>query len=339
MNQKEISEDLYNQCQLLWGQTNRKSLVKTFVYLLSHNYGFKKISYLKLWQIGSNFHIKSLPINFKNTLLCGCEGIDLDLSDPLWKELYCKETILSGFLNLNIAGVDYFCLPLGGHVNIERLLIAKSNGGKIHENSLQMLCELSQKEYRWYRKLDNSKTLLYQDELTGLFNYRYLDVILPKEIKRSERYKHIFSLLFVDLDHFKRVNDELGHLQGSLVLKQIAKILKTEVREVDTVIRYGGDEFVVILLGTSAIYAQQVSDRIRKKIEKMPFNREHKNLSVTSSIGISSYPDHGDQKNKLLEIADQAMYLSKKKGKNTVTLADEVYLDNPQSALSREFEF
>ena len=122
---------------------------------------------------------------------------------------------------------------------------------KIHSRQqFDLYIQLLQREAAWYCKLDQTQALLYRDELTGLFNYRYLDIALENELRRANRYQHCFSLLFIDLDDFKQVNDRFGHLGGSSVLRQFGKVLSQELREVDTIVRYGGDEYVVMLLGS-----------------------------------------------------------------------------------------
>jgi two-component system, cell cycle response regulator len=113
--------------------------------------------------------------------------------------------------------------------------------------------------------------MLYIDELSGLFNYRYLKVALEREIKRADRYSTQLSVVFLDLDNFKGVNDTYGHLVGSNLLKELGALLKKSVREVDVVIRYGGDEYTIILVETGPDTAQQVGERIRKMIEKHSF--------------------------------------------------------------------
>ena len=177
-------------------------------------------------------------------------------------------------------------------------------------------------------KLDVSQSMLYIDEVTGAYNTRYLDMILDSEIKRSLRFKEEFSLLFLDLDEFKKVNDIHGHLTGSSVLVQVATLFKNTLRQIDTIIRYGGDEFVVLLLNTNENQALITAERLRSKVDESVFythDNKHK-LHLTVSIGIASFPKV-DTKEKLLKIADEAMYMSKKSGKNQVMLWQENFWD------------
>jgi diguanylate cyclase (GGDEF)-like protein len=168
-----------------------------------------------------------------------------------------------------------------------------------------------------------TQNLIYIDDLTKLYNSRYLNVVLDRELKRSERYRNFFSVLFMDLDFFKRINDTHGHLVGSRVLIEIGSVLRSCVRETDTVVRYGGDEFVVVLVETNADEAFLVAERMRKLIEAKWFGQENGlNLHLTISIGIAAFPEHASTKQHLLNMADQAMYRGKESTRNVVYLAD-----------------
>lgn len=186
---------------------------------------------------------------------------------------------------------------------------------------LEYLVQAMQSEARWHRKLANTQSLLYVDDLTGLFNHRYLEISLENELRRADRFQNNFCMMFIDLDGFKPVNDVHGHLSGSSVLKQVADVIKEAVREVDIPIRYGGDEFVVLLLGASSSKGVLAAERVRRAIERTPFKVEGGGVAhVTASIGIASYPEHGRTKETLLRIADESMYKSKNAGKNRVTI-------------------
>jgi two-component system, cell cycle response regulator len=162
-----------------------------------------------------------------------------------------------------------------------------------------------------------AKDLLYIDELTGLYNYRYLDVVLERELKRSERYGSNLSVLFLDIDLFKMVNDLFGHLIGSRVLREVGMLLRKSVRDVDAVIRYGGDEYTIVLVETGLEGATVVAERIRRTVEAHTFGRgDGLAIKLTVSLGYSCSPDDANTKADLLEMADQAMYRGKAGGKN-----------------------
>ena len=164
--------------------------------------------------------------------------------------------------------------------------------------------------------------LVYLDDLTHLFNSRYLELVLDKEIKNLSTADKPFSLLFSDLDYFKSINDTHGHVIGSKLLVEVARILKGCVRDNDVVCRWGGDEYVILLRGTDSGGALKVAERIRRSVEQHHFlAREGFSLSVTTCIGIASYPEHAGDKDTLLDFADRAMYRGKKATRNIIYMA------------------
>jgi len=172
------------------------------------------------------------------------------------------------------------------------------------------------------QKYAEAKGMAYIDSLTGLYNGKYLDMALEKEIKRAERTMLPITVLFLDLDNFKLVNDRNDHLVGSKVLIEISRVFLNSVREIDTVIRYGGDEFVFILVGADDNMALKAADRIRKNVEAHEFLKEDGlRLKVTASIGIAAYPVHSRDKRELVKLADRAMYEAKDASRNTVCVA------------------
>lgn len=172
-----------------------------------------------------------------------------------------------------------------------------------------------------YRFL-GAREMIYTDDLTGLFNHRYLHMALEKEINRSGRYGLKFSVLFIDLDHFKQINDTHGHLIGSKTLAEVARTLKESVREVDTLFRYGGDEFTGLLVETDSEGAKLAAERIRAAIEEKPFLQDEGiNVRLTVTIGYATYPDHTSNKFDLINMADQAMYHGKTV-RNTIRIAE-----------------
>ena len=160
------------------------------------------------------------------------------------------------------------------------------------------------------------------DDLTKLYNSRYLNSSLMKEVQRARRYHAQVSLIFLDLDGFKNVNDQHGHLAGSRALVEVGAVIRNMVREIDIVCRFGGDEFTVILPQTGPEGARIIADRIRCRLEETVF-LEAFGLSVhiTASFGISSFPDHADSEKLLIQKADEAMYRVKGSGKNAIAEA------------------
>ncbi|HEY5997248.1 MAG TPA: GGDEF domain-containing protein, partial [Candidatus Deferrimicrobiaceae bacterium] len=210
-------------------------------------------------------------------------------------------------------------------VSIQAVLGLRTPLGTEVLNSLLLEFLLRQARFAFLNseRTVQTQNLIYIDDLTKLYNNRYLNVVLDRELKRSERYRNFFSVLFMDLDFFKRINDSHGHLVGSRVLIEVGSVLRSCVRESDTVVRYGGDEFVVVLVETNADEAFLVAERMRKLIENKWFGQENGlNLHLTISIGIAAFPEHASTKQHLLNMADQAMYRGKESTRNVVYLAD-----------------
>lgn len=161
--------------------------------------------------------------------------------------------------------------------------------------------------------------LVVTDDLTNLFNTRYLHRSIESEIARSERYGLSVSLVFMDIDHFKDINDNFGHLVGSKLLVEVGQILIRELRNIDVVARYGGDEFVLVLPQTSLTNAINIAERLRKAIARAPFlSSEGLSLKLTASFGVAAYPDSAKSKEDLLRLADESMYRVKNRTRNGV---------------------
>lgn len=157
------------------------------------------------------------------------------------------------------------------------------------------------------------------DGLTGVFNRREFTKRFKAELERAQRYQHACSLLMFDIDFFKKLNDTYGHQAGDEALKQVAALLKQEVRLSDQVARYGGEEFAVIMAETRKQDAVQLAERLRQKLEKLPVSTDqNQTIYVTASIGVSTFPADAQDAKTLLSAADQALYAAKHKGRNQV---------------------
>lgn len=156
------------------------------------------------------------------------------------------------------------------------------------------------------------------DSLTGLLNRAELEKALETETIRANRYGRTFSVLMLDIDHFKYVNDDFGHQAGDKVLVELANIMEKDTRKVDSVGRFGGEEFLLILPELNHEQALLLAERIRRHVESAAIRFQDKQMAITVSIGVSTYPKHGDNLDDLVKAADDAMYKAKKAGRNRV---------------------
>lgn len=166
------------------------------------------------------------------------------------------------------------------------------------------------------------RELSVKDGLTDLYNHRYFQNLIDKELPRVERYGHVLSIIMLDIDHFKNINDTHGHPQGDIVLKTIADIFQETVRKPDTVARYGGEEFVIILPETDIKGAVVLAERLRKLVEKRKIKLEEKTISITISLGVTMYDSSTGKKSKaeIMNAADKALYNSKETGRNKLSI-------------------
>jgi len=174
-------------------------------------------------------------------------------------------------------------------------------------------------------RIAEAERLSQTDDLTKLHNARYLRQFLLNEIRRARRYQTSVAALFLDLDDFKQINDEHGHLVGSHVLMEMAAVILSSIRDTDAVARYGGDEFVIVLPDTGTELAGQVAERIRQKIIRHNFNGGRRlQLSLTASFGVAAFPKHASSPQQLIACADTAMYEAKAANKNCVRFAADL---------------
>jgi len=168
----------------------------------------------------------------------------------------------------------------------------------------------------YYKKLSNI------DGLTEIYNHRFIKQLIDREIKRHLRYSGTFCVLMIDIDDFKKVNDNYGHPAGDMVLIKVAELIKKSIRGCDILSRYGGEEFLVALPVTPISDARNVADRIINAFNSNLFDigKGHSPIKVTVTIGLSAFPDNSRNKEELVENADKALYIGKKNGKNQVVV-------------------
>jgi diguanylate cyclase (GGDEF)-like protein len=219
------------------------------------------------------------------------------------------------------------CVPLKSKGNILGVveLINSINKKLFDENDLLILliiadyAAIALENAKYFQKVQE---LTITDDLTKLYNSRYLHDFMELEIGKAERYGGNISILFIDLDYFKKVNDSYGHLIGSQLLVEIANVIKHKLRKVDFAARYGGDEFVIVLSHTTKKNAHLVATRIRKAINNAVFLKDKGlKIKITASFGIASLPKDAANKLELIRLADQAMYRVKNTTRDDIMLA------------------
>ena len=165
------------------------------------------------------------------------------------------------------------------------------------------------------------------DELTGLYNIRGFNALSRHEFGQAARYNRSFSLMMIDSDHLKEINDTYGHAAGDRLIQTIAHVIRNALKSTDVIARYGGDEFVCMLPGAGQQAALMVGERIRQRLADEPLPVDNGHIAITVSIGIATYPNHGTTLDDLSKSADRALYVSKAKGRDRVTVYDDVAED------------
>ena len=217
----------------------------------------------------------------------------------------------------------YRCLPLVAQGETVGLFFIEQRQAEIavNDQDLRALTEtvaLTLVNLRLREKLRNQSI---RDILTGLFNRRYLEELLELECSRAERSKQPIGVVMVDVDHFKRFNDTFGHDAGDLVLKNIGELLRRSIRQGDVACRYGGEEFVLVLPGTSASEAVDVAERVREGARRLEIVYRNQALGrITVSLGVAAYPMAGETPAELIDAADQTLYAAKNAGRDRVEL-------------------
>jgi len=223
---------------------------------------------------------------------------------------------------------SYMCLPL---------LAQGENLGMVH---LQDLRDLTEDQTEWLRRLavtaadhvslalsnlrlrDNLRRQAIHDPLTGLFNRRYLEETLEREMRRVQRKASPLGIIMLDLDHFKRFNDTYGHSSGDDLLRALGKLLQTQVRQEDVACRYGGEEFVLIMPEAPLEVVLDRAEEIRQQVPRLQVFQGSRLLeSITVSLGVAMLPEHGATGQEVLRAADDAMYQAKAAGRNRLVVA------------------
>lgn len=299
-------EDIFN----IFSSTLKKSFRFRLSRLLLLNES-KEID--SVYQISLGHRInKVAPDNFDKELLdvLLATGKTVLISSQEDSEFSRRLSVIKNFETL-------ISIPLFAEERISGILYIENMSRVYFENFMILAAQfgIQFQKVMLYRKVQE---MSITDSLTEINTRRYFLERLGEEIRRSMRHKSNLSFLMLDLDHFKEKNDKFGHLVGDVILKEVSKILKCNLREIDVIGRYGGEEFAILLAGINRDGAFQVAERIRENIEKASFKAYDEIVSTTVSIGISVFPDDGVDSEALIESADKALYKAKETGRNRV---------------------
>jgi diguanylate cyclase (GGDEF)-like protein len=188
--------------------------------------------------------------------------------------------------------------------------------------SLESVADICATSIQNAHYVERVKQLAYLDGLTGIFNRRFFELRIMEEIERARRYGTGMAVIMVDIDQFKRLNDEFGHLLGDEVLRQVSSIFHQQLRKIDVVCRYGGEEFGILLTQTSFEHAINVAEKLRHTIEQWQFPGVPR--TVTISAGVAALPNHGTTRDDLVRAADTGLYAAKQAGRNRVSAGSQV---------------
>ncbi len=182
--------------------------------------------------------------------------------------------------------------------------------------SIQRAIQKRRLEARNLQLVKELEEMAVRDALTGIYNHRHMHTCLSEEIARSLRYEHPFSIMMIDIDHFKQVNDTYGHLVGDFVLKRMVRLLEEHMRQTDTIFRYGGEEFIIMLPETEKNKALLVANRMLDAVRTHTFDCDGSRVHITISIGSAMFPDEARDLSSLIGLADRRLYRAKKKGRD-----------------------
>ena len=259
------------------------------------------------------------------------KGGKLPTAEGVWgRVLMSGKTLVIGDVTKEKGYAGFFeesrsrmCIPLVSFGQLLGVLTLDSaqteTFGSADQQTLEAVADICATAIQNAQHVERVRQLAYIDGLTGIFNRRFFELRISEEIERAKRFGAGMAVIMVDIDQFKRLNDEFGHLLGDEVLRQISSIFSQHLRKIDVVCRYGGEEFAILLSQTNAEHALRVAEKLRRVIEEWQFPGVPR--SVTISAGAATFPDHGTTRDDLVKAADAGLYVAKQAGRNQVSLA------------------
>jgi len=228
-----------------------------------------------------------------------------------------------GYVGFYVETSSRMCIPLVSFGQTLGVLVLDSDQPGVFQpgetQPLESVADICATAIQNAHYVDRVKQLAYIDGLTGIFNRRFFELRFTEELERARRFNGGMAVIMIDIDQFKHLNDEFGHLLGDEVLRQVSSILHQQLRKIDVVCRYGGEEFAILLSQTNQQHAMAVAEKLRKLVESWQFPGVPR--PVTISAGAASYPEHGTTRDDLMKAADAGMYAAKQAGRNRVFAA------------------
>jgi diguanylate cyclase (GGDEF)-like protein len=222
-----------------------------------------------------------------------------------------------------VESASRICIPLVSFGQTLGVLALDSDNADAFRDgdlqSLESVADICATAIQNAHYVERVKQLAYLDGLTGIFNRRFFELRIMEEIERARRYGSGMAVIMADIDQFKRLNDEFGHVLGDEVLRQVSSVFHQQLRKIDVVCRYGGEEFGILLTQANAQHAMSVAEKLRKMVAGWQFPGVPQ--TVTISAGTAAMPDHGTTRDELVKAADTALYAAKQAGRNRVCLA------------------
>jgi diguanylate cyclase (GGDEF)-like protein len=235
-----------------------------------------------------------------------------------------KDLTAPNSFKLFVECASRMCIPLisfGQTLGVLMLHSDQLNAFRESEmQSLESVADICASSIQNAHYVERIRQLSYLDGLTGIFNRRFFELRIMQEIERARRSGTGMAIIMADIDDFKRLNDEFGHLLGDEVLRQVSSLFHQQLRKIDVVCRYGGEEFALLLTQTNAQHAMGVAEKLRKLVEGWQFPGVPR--AVTLSAGVAAFPDHGGGREELIRAADTGLYAAKQAGRNQVFLAE-----------------
>src|SRR3984957_13625841 len=250
-------------------------------------------------------------------------------AEPWSRILSASGTLLEKDLRGPAANTKFFvesasriCIPLVSFGQTLGVLALDSDKADTFRDgdlqSLESVADICATAIQNAHYVERVKQLAYLDGLTGIFNRRFFELRIAEEIERARRHSMSLAVIMTDIDQFKKLNDEFGHLLGDEVLRQVSSLFHQQLRKMDVVCRYGGEEFAILLIQTNAQHAMGVAEKLRRMVESWQFPGVPR--MVTVSAGVAAFPEHGASRDEIVRAADTALYAAKQAGRNRVLL-------------------